>query len=154
MLSDTTVLNTKTVTEILRMGYTRVPVYSGDRNNVVALLFVKDLALLDPDDNFTIKTVCSYHDHQLRFVQEETPLRVMLEEFKRGDYHLAVVQRRAGLTDEQGKAGTEVASLELVGVVTLEDIVEEILQAEIVDETDAITDNVHKTRRRRAQVSL
>lgn len=31
MLPDTTVLNTKTVAEILRMGYTRIPVYSGDR---------------------------------------------------------------------------------------------------------------------------
>lgn len=30
---------------------------AGDRNNVVSLLFVKDLALLDPDDNFTIQTV-------------------------------------------------------------------------------------------------
>lgn len=48
MISDNTVLNTKMVTEILRMGYTRIPVYSGNRNNVVSLLFVKDLALLDP----------------------------------------------------------------------------------------------------------
>lgn len=31
MLPDTTVLNTKTVAEILRMGYTRIPVYSGNR---------------------------------------------------------------------------------------------------------------------------
>lgn len=144
MLPNTTVLNTKTVAEILRMGYTRIPVFCGDRNNVVSLLFVKDLALLDPDDNFTIQTVCGYHQHPLRFVMEDTPLRVMLEEFKKGDYHLAMVQRIVSAEDSD-------PTYELVGVVTLEDIVEEILQAEIVDETDAIMDNVHRTRRRGAQ---
>uniref|UniRef100_A0A915PKT1 CNNM transmembrane domain-containing protein n=1 Tax=Setaria digitata TaxID=48799 RepID=A0A915PKT1_9BILA len=144
MLPDTTVLNTKTVAEILRMGYTRIPVFSGDRNTVVALLFVKDLALLDPDDNFTIQTVCGFHEHPLRFVMEDTPLRVMLEEFKKGDYHLAMVQHIVE-SEEMDPA------YELVGIVTLEDIVEEILQAEIVDETDVVTDNVHRIRRRNAQ---
>ncbi|KAE9415509.1 hypothetical protein Angca_006815, partial [Angiostrongylus cantonensis] len=144
MLPNTTVLNTKTVAEILRMGYTRIPVFCGDRNNVMSLLFVKDLALLDPDDNFTIQTVCGYHQHPLRFVMEDTPLRVMLEEFKKGDYHLAMVQRIVSAEDSD-------PTYELVGVVTLEDIVEEILQAEIVDETDAVMDNVNRTRRRGAQ---
>jgi metal transporter CNNM len=50
---------------------------------VIALLFVKDLALLDPDDNFTVQTVCGYHDHMLRKVNVDTPLRAMLEEFKK-----------------------------------------------------------------------
>ncbi|KAI1716538.1 metal transporter cnnm-1 [Ditylenchus destructor] len=144
MLPDTTVLNTKTVAEILRMGYTRIPVYSENRNNVVSLLFVKDLALLDPDDNFTVKMVCGYHDHQLRFVLRDTPLRVMLEEFKKGDYHLALVEE---IVQHNGSDPVT----DLAGIVTLEDILEEILQAEIVDETDAITDNVHRIRRRRAQ---
>ncbi|MCP9257398.1 Metal transporter CNNM4 [Dirofilaria immitis] len=144
MLPDTTVLNTKTVAEILRMGYTRIPVFSGDRNTVVSLLFVKDLALLDPDDNFTIQTVCGFHEHPLRFVMEDTPLRMMLEEFKKGDYHLAMVQRIV-----QSEEADPV--YELAGIVTLEDIVEEILQAEIVDETDVVIDNVHRIRRRNAQ---
>lgn len=82
MLPETTILNAKTVAEILKMGYTRIPIYSGNRNNVVALLFVKDLALLDPDDNFTVKMICNYHLHELRFVSKKTPLSIMLDEFK------------------------------------------------------------------------
>uniref|UniRef100_A0A1I7X4M6 CBS domain-containing protein n=1 Tax=Heterorhabditis bacteriophora TaxID=37862 RepID=A0A1I7X4M6_HETBA len=140
MIPDTTVLNAKTIAEIVKMGYTRIPVFSeGDKNNVTDILFVKvqshnvrlninnlniskDLALLDPDDNFTVKTVCGYHKHPVKFVFNDTPLSVLLEAFKKGEGHLAMVKKLVGAEDHD-------PSYELVGVVTLEDIVEEILQA-------------------------
>ncbi|KAJ1367408.1 hypothetical protein KIN20_028313 [Parelaphostrongylus tenuis] len=115
-----------------------------DRNNVMSLLFVKDLPLLDADDNFTIQTVCGYHQNHLRFVMEDTPLRVMLEEIKKGDCHLAMVQRIVSAEDSD-------PTYELVGVVGLEDIVGEIPHAEIVDETDAVMDHVNRTRGHGAQ---
>ncbi|KAJ1357523.1 hypothetical protein KIN20_015693 [Parelaphostrongylus tenuis] len=50
---------------------------------------------------------------------EDTPLRVMLEEYKKCDYHLAMAQRIVSAENSD-------PTYELVGVVTLEDIVEEI----------------------------
>ncbi|WKY05225.1 hypothetical protein Q1695_005890 [Nippostrongylus brasiliensis] len=146
MIPDTTVLNTKTVAEIVRMGYTRIPVYSdGDKNNVTDILFVKDLALLDPDDNFTVKTVCGYHRHPVKFVFNDTPLSILLEAFKKGEGHLAMVKKIVSGAEDHDP------TYELVGVVTLEDIVEEILQAEINDEFDVVSDNVNKIRRKNHQ---
>ncbi|KAI3419685.1 hypothetical protein GPALN_004117 [Globodera pallida] len=146
MIPHDTVLNAKVVAEIVRSGYTRIPVFSDSRNNVVSLLFVKDLALLDPDDNFIARTVCEYYQHPVRRVPENTPLRTMLEEFKKGDYHMALVDRTVAHSAEDKDS-----KYELAGLVTLEDIVEEILQAEIVDETDVVMDNVNRIKRRRNQ---
>ncbi|CAJ0931223.1 unnamed protein product, partial [Mesorhabditis belari] len=144
MLPETTILNAKTIANIIKMGYTRIPVYAnGDKNNITDLLFVKDLALIDPDDNFTVRTVCGYHKHEVKYVRDDTPLAVLLESFKKGEGHLAIVKRLVSGSEEMSN---EV--FELVGVCTLEDIVEEILQAEIVDEFDVITDNVNRTKRK------
>lgn len=59
-----------------------------DRNNIKALLMVKDLALIDPRDNFTAKTVCEFHPYPLRFVEASKPLHSMLDEFKTVSFYL------------------------------------------------------------------
>lgn len=60
----------------------------------------------------------------------------MLEWFKKGTSHLAVVIK---VDDERD--GDPV--YEAVGIVTLEDIIEEIIQSEIVDETDVYSKLIH-----------
>ena len=62
----------------------------------------------------------------------------MLENFKKGGFHLSLVTREV-------KSSQDSTTEELVGIVTLEDILEEIICAEIVDETDKYMSNRGKT---------
>ncbi len=84
MLDEEAVLDFNTVTDIMNRGFTRIPVYSGTRDNIVALLFVKDLAFVDPDDCTPLRTVIKFYQHPINFVFEDTTLDVMLSEFKKG----------------------------------------------------------------------
>ena len=66
-------------------GYTRIPVYEGERHNVCGVLFVKDLAFVDPDDCMSVRTVCNFYQHPLHFVFNDISLDKLLEEFKSGN---------------------------------------------------------------------
>jgi len=83
-ISDELVLDTRAIMEILRMGFNRVPVYQGeDKKSIVGLLFVRDLALLNPNDKFTVRMLCDINKHVLRFVNKALSLHTLLEEFKK-----------------------------------------------------------------------
>ncbi|XP_022052718.1 metal transporter CNNM1 [Acanthochromis polyacanthus] len=139
MLSSDAVLDFCTMSDVMQSGFTRIPVYENDRSNIVDILFVKDLAFVDPDDCTPLKTITQFYKHPMHCVFSDTKLDVMLEEFKRGKSHLAVVQR----VNSEGEGDP---FYEVMGIVTLEDVIEEIIKSEIVDETDLYTDN--RTKRR------
>ncbi|KAF5906849.1 metal transporter CNNM4-like isoform X2, partial [Clarias magur] len=134
MIKSDAVLDFHTITEIMESGYTRIPVYEDERSNIVYILYVKDLAFVDPDDCTTLKTVTKFYNHPVHVVFHNTKLDAMLKEFKKGKSHLAIVQR----VNNEGEGDP---FYEVLGLVTLEDVIEEIIKSEILDESDLYIDN-------------
>ncbi|XP_059421814.1 metal transporter CNNM1 isoform X1 [Carassius carassius] len=139
MLASDAILDFYTMSDVMQSGYTRIPVFENERSNIVDILFVKDLAFVDPDDCTPLKTITQFYKHPLHCVFNDTKLDAVLEQFKKGKSHLAIVQR----VNNEGEGDP---FYEVMGIVTLEDIIEEIIKSEIVDETDLYTDN--RTKRR------
>ena len=72
--------------QLLKMSHSRVPVYEGNRNNIIGVLLVKMLITLDPDNATRISTllkdpVCF---KAVSFVQETMPLFDLLNQFQTG----------------------------------------------------------------------
>nr|CAD7439963.1 unnamed protein product [Timema bartmani] len=146
MLDYNSVLDFETVSEIMKQGYSRIPVYEGSHSNIVTVLYIKDLAFVDPDDNTPLKTLCKFYQNPCNFVFEDMTLDIMFKQFKEGiKGHMAFVHR----VNSEGEGDP---FYETVGLITLEDVIEELIQAEIVDETDVWTDN--RSKRRRNEKSL
>uniref|UniRef100_A0A3Q1CH71 Metal transporter n=1 Tax=Amphiprion ocellaris TaxID=80972 RepID=A0A3Q1CH71_AMPOC len=133
MLASSAVLDFSTMSEIMQSGYTRVPIYEEERSNIVEILYVKDLALVDPDDCTPMTTITKFYNHPLHFVFNDTKLDAMLEEFKKGNSHMAIVQK----VNNEGEGDP---FYEVLGLVTLEDVIEEIIKSEILDESDGYLD--------------
>jgi CBS domain containing-hemolysin-like protein len=104
-----------------RSGHSRLPVVQDGPDDVVGLIYLKDLVRLMTADGADLRTVAiTSVMRPMPFVPESKPVDDLLREMQRDSVHIAVV------VDEYG--GT-------AGVVTIEDILEEIV-GEIDDEYD------------------
>jgi gliding motility-associated protein GldE len=107
----------KLLENIIASGYSRIPIYKETIDKIVGILYVKDLLLyLDKEDDFKWQTLL----REPFFVPENIKNDDLLKEFQHRKIHIAIV------VDEFG--GTS-------GIVTLEDVMEEIV-GEINDEFD------------------
>ena len=125
-------LNFEILLEIFKKGYSRIPVFSDNSNEdveIVGILFVKELILLDPEDEIPVSSIINTFEHQILKVATDYKLNIMLNDFCSGKGHIAIVKEKTtnnmGLFTEKN-----------VGIVTLEDLLEFILQVDIIDETD------------------
>ncbi|XP_072122878.1 metal transporter CNNM3 isoform X3 [Mobula birostris] len=123
------VLDFNTMSEIMQCGHTRIPVYEEERSNIVDMVYVKDLAMVDPEDCTPLNTITKFYNHPLHFVFNDTKLDAVLEEFKKGKSHMAMVQK----VNNEGDGDP---FYEVMGLVTLGDVIEEIIKSEILDESD------------------
>ncbi|KAI6654829.1 Metal transporter CNNM4-like isoform X2 [Oopsacas minuta] len=134
MLEIKSILDFKTMMKIAQSGHSRIPVYENDPRNIIGLLFVKDLIFHDADDKIPLNTIVKFYNHQVKSVYFDTTLDKILNEFKTGRTHLAIVIK----VNDSGEGDPFHENL---GVISLEDIIEEIIQCEIVDESDRFFDN-------------
>ncbi|XP_027410410.1 metal transporter CNNM3 isoform X1 [Bos indicus x Bos taurus] len=137
MLDASTVLDFGVLASIMQSGHTRIPVYEDERSNIVDMLYLKDLAFVDPEDCTPLSTITRFYNHPLHFVFNDTKLDAVLEEFKRGKSHLAIVQK----VNNEGEGDP---FYEVLGLVTLEDVIEEIIKSEILDESEDYRDTIVK----------
>jgi len=98
----------------IREGFSRLPVYKGHEDDIIGILHAKDLLSEERKDLPAIL-------HPARYIPESKGVLNLLKEMQRDRFHFAVI------VDEFGT---------FVGIVTLEDILEEIV-GEIEDEYDA-----------------
>ncbi|MDO4467413.1 MAG: hemolysin family protein [Bacillota bacterium] len=96
--------------------YTRIPVYEDTIDNIVGLINMKDLILYQKDEEFSIRSFM----RKPHFVFENKKVSDLLLEMKQSTVNMSIV------LDEYG---------ELTGIITLEDIIEEIV-GEVQDEYD------------------
>jgi putative hemolysin len=102
---------------IVESGYTRIPVYDGTPDNMIGLVNIKDaLRLLEKRQPVVLRKIL----HPVHFVPETKKVGELLKELQKRRTHMALV------IDEHGS---------LAGLVTLEDLLEEIV-GEIQDEYD------------------
>ncbi|XP_027354070.1 DUF21 domain-containing protein At1g47330 [Abrus precatorius] len=207
-------LNLETLNSIMTMGHSRVPVYAGEKTNIIGLVLVKNLFMVDSKAAVPLRKMTI---RKIPRVSENMPLYDILNEFQKGHSHIAVVYRdlnNKNEAPEKVKDGEQLdledsvknkgentpldkgAKLEsrntlitdakidgapqtkksppatpafkkrhkgcsycildienaplplfppnevVVGVITMEDVIEELLQEEILDETDEYV-NIH-----------
>ncbi|KAI7892734.1 putative hemolysin [Mucor mucedo] len=138
-LSTEDLLDEALVDKILIAGYSRIPVHApGDNLNFVGMLLTKRLITYDPEDAHPVK------DLQISTLPEtgpDTSCLDILNFFQEGKSHMALISKEPG------------ANKGALGVITLEDVIEELIGEEIIDETDVYVDVHNKIRVVRRQVA-
>jgi metal transporter CNNM len=117
-LTPSTLIDNVKIDEIKNIGRSRIPIFNRELTEFYGVLLMKDLVDIDFDDNPV--TVDKLPLHKSKIVGSMTALDTLFRRFIVSGTHLLPVEH----------------SDRIVGIVTIEDLIEEIVGHEIIDETD------------------
>jgi CBS domain containing-hemolysin-like protein len=120
---------------VLEEGYSRIPVYREDLDDVVGLVFAKDV--LKALHQGRADTPLAEIAREAHYVPESKKVGVLLREMQKEKFHIALV------TDEYGS---------VTGIVSIEDLLEELV-GEITDEYDTEEPEIERVAEDRYRVS-
>ena len=147
-------LNKITVNRLIESGYSRIPVYKKEPNNLIGILRMKELVGKDLSKSFTLEQLGVHLTHPIK-VFDDTLFLDLFEKFKGGKSHMAFIYKKEKIPDyfhseinqfdynktfEKNEPG-----MKIIGIITLEDLIEFWLKIPILDEEDYI----HNQGRRR-----
>lgn len=121
MYSSSVKLNDELITDMINSGFSRFPVYKQKFDNIVGIVYFKNCIR----KSGASKTVLSVASKEVMFVNEDMNLIHVFSSILENKHHMAIVRNKFGT---------------VLGLITLEDVIEEIIQDEIVDESDAHID--------------
>lgn len=119
-LHPSTVLDGPKIDEMKEKGYSRIPVFNTQLTKCYGLLLMKEMVDIDFDDE--VITVDDLPLHPTQLVGSMTALDTMFRKFIAARSHLIPIEK-----DDK-----------IIGIVTIEDLIEEIIGHEIEDETDRV----------------
>ncbi|KAJ3161624.1 hypothetical protein HDU88_007261 [Geranomyces variabilis] len=136
MMEVSQVIDVEIIRQLITRGHSRIPIYQHHRNNIVAILLAKRLIGYNVEK---AKRVSDMPLSYLPMIDSETNLFDMLNFFQEGRSHMAAV---AGRTDgsRAGNDDNGKAERKILGIITLEDVIEELIGEEIIDEFDEYID--------------
>lgn len=114
--------------ELLEEKHSRIPVYQGDKDNIVGILYLKDFIVEARKNGFENINISSIMKKPY-FVLENKNIDVLFKEFQKRKIFMAI------LVDEYGS---------FIGIVTMEDIIEEVMGniQDVYDEEDPLLEKL------------
>jgi len=119
-IAEEELLTPVTLGELHDSGHSRFPVYQGSNQNIIGTLFIKDALRVK-----TVKTAKDVMRHDVYYVNEQQTLDYALQAFIKTKHHMFIVVNEFE---------------DVVGVLSVEDVVEQIIGTPMLDEFDQYDD--------------